>query len=193
MLEIFTAICGLLQSVLIMLNRKENWIFYLMNIGSLTIFSFYAKLYGDVTENLVYIFFGLLGLMTWYSEKISKRIFGKVSKICFCSGKERAIYSLMLMGITVGMFLWLKRTDDPSPFLDALTTGMGFTATLMMAFKRVEAWYVWLVDDILMAYIYYCLPDRGFWLILLNIIWVALAIGSIITWMKETNSASAKG
>ena len=87
----------------------------------------------------------------------------------------------MMLGITVGMLLWLRGTDDPSPFLDALTTGMGFTATLMIAFKRVEAWYVWFVDDILMAYIYYCFPEKGFWVMLLNIIWVALAIGSIRT------------
>ena len=28
LVEIFTAICGLIQSVLIMFKRKENWIFY---------------------------------------------------------------------------------------------------------------------------------------------------------------------
>ena len=193
MLEIFTSICGLIQSILIMFNRKENWIFYILNIGSLTIFSFYAKLYGDVTENLIYVIFGLLGLMTWYSEKISKKIFGKVNEIQFCTNKERVFYSVMLVGIAIFMYLWLRSTDDPSPFLDALTTGMGFTATLMMAFKRVEAWYVWLIDDILMAYIYYSLPDRAFWLMLLNIIWVFLAFGSIITWTKEANKNKSGG
>ena len=193
MLEIFTSICGLIQSILIMFNRKENWIFYILNIGSLTIFSFYAKLYGDVTENLIYVIFGLLGLMTWYSEKISKKIFGKVNEIQFCTNKERVFYSVMLVGIAIFMYLWLRTTDDPSPFLDALTTGMGFTATLMMAFKRVEAWYVWLIDDILMAYIYYSLPDRAFWLMLLNIIWIFLAFGSIITWTKEAKKNKSGG
>lgn len=185
MLEIFTVICGLIQSILIMLNKKENWIFYMLNIGALTLFSFYAKLYGDVLENLFYVAFGLIGFITWYSDKIAKKLFGKVNQISFCKIKERFMYVLMLLIITGFMYLCLRGTDDPFPFLDALTTGMGFTATLMMAFKRVESWYIWVADDVLMAYIYFCLPDRGFWLMSLNIIWVFLAIGSIITWTLE--------
>lgn len=185
MLEIFSAFCGLMQSILIMFNKKENWIFYMLNIITLTIFSFFAKLYGDVVENLIYVIFGLLGLLTWYSTFISKKIFGSENKIRYTNLKERCFYFFLFLTISIGMFLWLNHTDDPSPLLDAVTTGMGFTATLMMAFKRVDAWFYWLIDDILMAYIYYMLPDRGFWLMSLNIIWIFLAIGTWYTWHKE--------
>lgn len=185
MLEIFTACCGLIQSILILFKRKENWIFYLLNIVTLTVFSFTAKLYGDVVENLVYVIFGLLGLFTWYSINISKKIFGDENKIRYCNFKERIFYCVMFLGISVGMYMFLKSTDDPSPFLDAITTGMGFTATLMMAFKRVDSWIVWFVDDILMAYVYFTLPDKAIYLMALNIIWVVLALGTFWTWHKE--------
>lgn len=185
MLEIFTACCGLIQSILILFKRKENWIFYLLNIVTLTVFSFTAKLYGDVVENLVYVIFGLLGLFTWYSINISKKIFGDENKIRYCNFKERIFYCVMFLGISVGMYMFLKSTDDPSTFLDAITTGMGFTATLMMAFKRVDSWIVWFVDDILMAYVYFTLPDKAIYLMALNIIWVVLALGTFWTWHKE--------
>ncbi len=185
MLEIFTACCGLIQSILILFKRKENWIFYLLNIVTLTVFSFTAKLYGDVVENLVYVIFGLLGLFTWYSINISKKIFGDENKIRYCNFKERIFYCVMFLGISVGMYMFLKSTDDPSPFLDAITTGMGFTATLMMAFKRVDSWIVWFVDDILMAYVYFTLPDKAIYLMALNIIWVVLALGTFWAWHKE--------
>lgn len=55
----------------------------------------------------------------------------------------------------------------------------------MMSFKRVESWIVWFVDDILMAYIYFLLPDSGFYLMMLNIVWVGLAVGTWYTWHKE--------
>lgn len=77
MLEIFSAGCGLIQSILIMFNKKENWLFYMLNIITLTIFSFFAHLYGDVAENMIYVIFGLLGLCTWYSEKYQKRFLEK--------------------------------------------------------------------------------------------------------------------
>lgn len=192
MLEIFTAACGLIQSVLILFKRKENWVFYLLNIGALTVYSFYVHLYGDVLENIVYAVFGLLGLFTWYSDKISKKIFGKVNEIKYCSTYERCIYSLMMSGIIIAIYFWLKNTNDPAPLLDALTTGMGFTATLMMSFKRVDSWIVWLIDDVLMAYIYFTLPDTGFWLMTLNIIWVFLAIGTWYTWDREASKNRGK-
>ena len=185
MLEIFSACCGLIQSILILFKRKENWIFYLLNIITLTIFSFTAKLYGDVIENLVYVIFGFFGLFTWYSEHISKKIFGSENKIRYANIKERIFYLLMFLSISIGMYFFLKSTDDPFPFLDAITTGMSFTATLMMAFKRVDSWIVWFIDDILMAYVYFSLKDKALYLMALNIIWVVLAIGTWYTWHKE--------
>ena len=97
MLEIFSAFCGLMQSILIMFNKKENWIFYMLNIITLTIFSFFAKLYGDVVENLIYVIFGLLGLLTWYSTFISKKIFGSENKIRYTNLKERCFYFFLFL------------------------------------------------------------------------------------------------
>lgn len=185
MLEIFSACCGLIQSILILFKRKENWLFYLLNVIALTIFSFTAKLYGDVIENLVYVIFGFFGLFTWYSEHISKKIFGSENKIRYANIKERIFYLFMFLSISIGMYFFLKSTDDPFPFLDAITTGMSFTATLMMAFKRVDSWIVWFIDDILMAYVYFSLKDKALYLMALNIIWVVLAIGTWYTWHKE--------
>lgn len=185
MLELFSAMCGLIQSILIMFKRKENWIFYLANIITLTIFSLSAKLYGDVIENSVYVFFGFLGLFTWYNTKISNKLSNKYKNISYCNKSELIFYIGLLFAISSVTYFCLLHTDDVSPFLDAITTGMGFTATLMMATKKVESWIVWFVDDIIMAYIYFMLPDRGFWLMLLNIIWVGLAFGSFIIWHKE--------
>lgn len=187
MLEVITVMFGLVQSVLILLNRKENWIFYIANIVTLTLFSFTAKLYGDVLENTIYLGIGMLGTLTWYSTAIEKKIFkGKTNSIRHCNKKELLRYTSYIVIITVVVYVWLiKFTDDPQPLLDALTTGMGFTATLMMALKRVEAWAVWLIDDVLMAVVYFLLPEKALYLMALNILWVGLAIGTWYTWNRE--------
>jgi len=72
MLEFITTVFGLIQSILIIFNKKENWIFYLLNVGTLTIYSFVVRLYGDVLENSIYLLIGLFGLFSWYSTKLSK-------------------------------------------------------------------------------------------------------------------------
>ena len=191
MLEVITSIFGLIQSILIMFNKKENWIFYILNIATLTIFSFTAKLYGDVLENIIYLIIGFFGLFTWYSKNISNKIF-KSNKIQWMNNKERIIFFIIFILITGIIYLWLIHTDDPLTLLDAATTGLSFVATLTMAMKKVDSWIYWLIDDILMAITYFSLPDKALYLMSLNIIWIFLAIGTIYTWNKQAKKEEKK-
>lgn len=191
MLEIITSIFGLIQSILIMLNKKENWIFYILNILTLTIFSFTAKLYGDVLENIIYLIIGFFGLFTWYSKNISNKII-KCNKIQWMNNKERIMFFIIFVLITGIIYLWLTHTDDPLALLDAVTTGLSFVATLTMAMKKVDSWIYWLIDDILMAITYFSLPNKAIYLMSLNIIWIFLAIGTIYTWNKQAKKEEMK-
>lgn len=191
MLEIITSIFGLIQSILIMLNKKENWIFYILNILTLTIFSLKAKLYGDVLENTIYLIIGFFGLFTWYSKNISSK-FIKHNKIQWMNNKERIVFFIIFILITEIIYLWLIHTDDPLALLDAVTTGLSFVATLTMAMKKVDSWIYWLIDDILMAITYFSLPNKAIYLMTLNIIWIFLAIGTIYTWNKQTKKEEEK-
>ncbi|RYF61110.1 MAG: nicotinamide riboside transporter PnuC, partial [Cytophagaceae bacterium] len=41
------------------------------------------------------------------------------------------------------------------PYIDSFTTVMSIVATYMMIQKRVECWYVWLLIDIILTYVYF--------------------------------------
>ena len=179
-LELSATIFGLIQGILIWLNKKENWVFYLLNISSLIIFSFANRLYGDVIENFLYFVLGIIGTTVWYSKKTNKL------STKYCTNKERIQYTILLIAVSAACYIWLISTDDPMPLLDAITTGMGITATYMMAVRKVEAWIIWFIDDILMAIIYFSLPDQAIYLGALNIVWIVLAALSYINWDKET-------
>lgn len=190
-LEISATIFGLVQGILIWLNKKENWIFYILNISTLIVFSFISKLYGDVLENLIYLVIGIIGTTIWYNKNIGNKVFST----SYCTMLERLKFSLISIAVMVICYIWLIYTDDPMPVLDAVTTGLGITATIMMAIKKVEAWVVWLVDDILMAVIYFNLPDQAVYLGMLNIVWILLAILSFVNWHMESerNKDEIKG
>lgn len=190
-LEISATLFGLVQGILIWLNKKENWIFYILNISTLIAFSFISKLYGDVLENLIYLVIGIIGTTIWYNKNIGNKVFST----SYCTMLERLKFSLISIAIMIICYIWLIYTDDPMPVLDAVTTGLGITATIMMAIKKVEAWIVWLVDDILMAVIYFNLPDQAVYLGMLNIVWILLAILSFVNWHMESerNKDEIKG
>lgn len=183
MVEIISSLFGLIQGILILFKKKENWIFYLLNIGTLTVYSFTVHLYGDVIENGFYLFFGILGLLTWYNKQVASMTKNH-NTIKYCTNTERLIIVGLFVAISTIVYAIISQTSDPTPFLDAITTGMGFTATLLMVFKKVESWIIWFVDDIIMAYIYFSLPNTGFWLGTLNVAWVVMAIFTFIIWHK---------
>ena len=60
MFEILAAILGLIQGVLVMLNKRSNWLVYAAQMIALVIFSYQVKLYGDMLQNIFYFFFKVI-------------------------------------------------------------------------------------------------------------------------------------
>ena len=183
LIELVPAIFGLVQGVLILMKRKENWIFYLLNISTLIVYSFSVHLYGDVIENFIYLVIGLFGTLVWTSASFAKR-FG-FANIRHSTWKENVLFLALIVFLSAVIYIAVSYTNDPLPILDAVTTGMGFVATYMMATKIIETWIVWFINDILMVITYQSLPDPGYFLTVLNFIWIFMAIGSYISWRGE--------
>ena len=176
-LEVGATVLGLTQGILVMLDKRSNWIFYILQMLFLILFSMINKLYGDVINNSIYLFLGIIGFIAWNKKK-------KTSKITSCYLSERIIYIIIIAIGTLIMSLILKRTDDPLPILDSFTTVSSFVATYYMVKKKIDTWIIWFINDIFYAIEYYIIPDRALYLFILNIIWTFMAIGSYLNWYK---------
>ena len=176
-MEIIAAILGLIQGVLVMLNKRSNWIFYILQMIFLIIFSAINHLYGDVINNTFYLIFGFIGYIYW-SKKIS------TNKIRTAKYKEKIIYITIIILGTIILSMFLKKTDDPLPLLDSFTTISSLVATYYMVKKITDSWIIWFINDIFYAIEYFMLPNQALYLFALNIIWSFLAVGSYINWKK---------
>ena len=175
--EIGATVFGLIQGVLVMLNKRSNWIFYILQMIFLIIFSTLNHLYGDIANNSIYLVMGIVGFILWNNTKESN----KISK---ASTKERIIYILLIALGTIILSTVLKNTDDPLPMLDSFTTISSLIATYYMMKKKIDTWIIWFINDIFYAVEYFILPDKALYLFALNIIWTFMAIGSYINWNK---------
>ena len=185
--EIGATIFGLIQGVLVMLNKRSNWIAYIIQMILMLIFSISMHLYGDATNNFVYIILGIIGFINWNKkeEKDIKK----------CSVKERIVYCLIIAVSTFLVYLILRQTNDPLPLLDAITTTSSFVATYYMMTKKIDTWIIWFVNDIFYAIQYFILPEQALSLFVLNIIWAVMAIVSYVNWrkiMKEKSKENEK-
>ncbi|MBR2922366.1 MAG: nicotinamide mononucleotide transporter [Alphaproteobacteria bacterium] len=175
-LEIGATIFGLLQGILVLLNKRSNWIFYIAQIICLLIFSYLNKLYGDVLSNSIYFVFGIIGWFLWKNEDIAL--------ISACSSKERLVYSSIIVFGTIIMFILLSKTQDPLPLIDSFTSVSSFIATYYMVRKKLDTWIIWFVNDICYVVQYGLLENQAVYLMGLNIVWTAMAVASFFNWLK---------
>lgn len=176
-IEITATVMGLIQGCLVWADKRSNWIFYCLQYVFMVIFSITNHLYGDITNCIIYFIVGIVGWFLW-NRKTSP-------PIRHCSRKERGLYSLILAGLSIVLYLILKQTNDPLPLLDSLTTVGSYIATYYMLTKKVDAWVIWFVVDILYIVEYYLLPDKAWYLMGMNVIWTVMAVGSFISWNKK--------
>lgn len=176
-IEIISASLGLIQGVLVMLNKRSNWLFYIMQMLFLIIFSSINRLYGDIVNDSIYLVMGVVGFILWGKEE-------KINKITSAKLKEKIIYILLIAIGTLVLFCVLRKTDDPLPLLDSFTTISSLIATYYMMKKKIDTWIIWFINDIFYAIEYFILPNQAIYLFILNIIWTVLAVLSYINWKK---------
>ena len=182
-LEIFATISGLLQGVLVMLNKRSNWIFYILQVVFLFFFSAINRLYGDMTNNVIFLFMGIYGIIMW--NKNNNNL--PVTKL---NRNDRYGYLLLLFFATVITGFVLSCTADPLPWIDAFTTVSAFFATWFMANKKLDAWILWTVNDLIYVIEYALLPNPAYYLLGLNIVWTVMAIISYLNWKHLINQRS---
>lgn len=177
-LEILTTVFGLIQGILVMLNKRCNWLVYIVQLGFLIAFSYVNRLYGDMAQSCIMI--GICGyaFMQWGKPE---------SAITYLKKSHAIIVSALVILGTIAGYAILATTDDPLPHLDSFTTVTTFIALALMAMRKVEAWIVWFVNDVAYIIEYYMLPDQAVYLLALYTVWTLLAVFSFTNWTREYN------
>ena len=114
-----------------------------------------ARLYGDMSLQVVYIVLGLTGWWQWLYGGVGR------TELQINHASSREILILFFIGAvaTAGMREYFIRVNDSAPFLDALTTALSLIAQYLLNGKRIENWFVWITADMIYIGLYI---QRGF-------------------------------
>ena len=180
MLEVLSTIFGLIQGVLVMLDKRSNWIFYSLQMLFLVLYSISVHLWGDVAIDSIYFFLGIGGFFLCRNGNMA-------DTISICGWKERFVWGLVSVFAIALSWAFLIKTDNPLPLLDSITSITSIVATWFMFYHKLEAWVVWFVNDLFYIAEYFMLPDRALFLIGLYILWTVLAMVSYVNWRRLYN------
>jgi len=141
-------------------SRKENILVYPVGLVNTTIYvylSFKYHLLGEASVNFYYTVMSIYGWILWAKKDKQQQ---QVVNIKFSTSKEW-IYQLVFL-ITFYLLIFISLTylkkgfaTGAIPWADALASSTAFTGMWLMAKKKVESWYWWIVTNICSVPLYF--------------------------------------
>lgn len=188
-LEFIAVITGILS---VIFSRKENILLYPIGLISTTIFIYLSvkgHLYGEASVNLYYTIMSIYGWWLWAKKSPDN---SPELKITHSNRKEwinQLLFFLLFYVVLYISLTWLKKEFAPEaiPWADAFASASAYTGMWLMARKKVESWYWWIITDIASVPLYYSkgYVFTGFQFVILTI----LAIAGLQSWKLKSQSA----
>lgn len=167
-------------------SMREHILVYPTGIVSTLIYvwiCFEYKLYADMGINAYYFGMSIFGWYVWTHPKENQ----KILPVTWLDGKGW-IFSFMIFLVSYMVLsqVLLRFTDSDVPFWDSFTTASAFVGMWLMAKKKVENWYFWLLTDLVSIPLYFSKE-----LILTSfqyLIFTILATMGLFAWIKSAKT-----
>jgi nicotinamide mononucleotide transporter len=182
-------------AVAVWLSMRENvwsWVIGIVNVILASIMFFQVQLYPDVFLQVFFFVTNILGFYYW--KYPNEELTNKKNQLKITALDLRQITSLAII-IVIGTALMGTFSKNlhqffpnmfslPSafPYMDSFTTVASIAATFLLMKKKVEAWWTWLIVDVISTYMYF-LKDIKIYSIL-YLVFCGIAILAALEWRK---------
>ena len=188
-LELVGTTTGLLAVWLSAREHILNWGIGLINIICFYVLFYRSALYSDM---FLQIYFFGTGVYGWYVWSRRNALNLPKTKITFLNSKQR-IYITIFIGLNTIILgnlidklnVWVPQYfPKPAafPIADTAIMVMSMVANVLMARKKVEAWYLWVAVDILAPVIYF--QKQLYLLTIEYIIFGIIAAYGLVEWQR---------
>ena len=174
-------------------SRKENILVFPTGLLNTTIYiylSFKGHLLGEASVNLYYTIMSLYGWYLWTRKNQTNQEF--ILQITNSNTKQRIQQFLFFAGVYAIIYfalVYVKQSFAPEaiPWADALASASAYTAMWLMAKKKVESWFWWVLTNIASIPLYFI---KGYTFTSVQfIVLLILAIAGCIEWSRKANNA----
>lgn len=164
-IELIATITGLIAIILSSLENVWSWIIGLVNVVFAFFMFYQIQLYPDMFLQVFFFVTNIIGFWQWKFPKTYEANLKNELKITKLSTRNFILLCLVGLLGTIGLGTFSKNLHEIAPtvfslptdfpYMDSFTTVMSIIATFMLIRKKVEAWWIWLVVDVLATYMYF--------------------------------------
>ncbi|GAC1411703.1 MAG: nicotinamide riboside transporter PnuC [Candidatus Velthaea sp.] len=177
--EIAGFITGAISVWLAVRENIWNWPIGIANNVLYVIVFFNARLYADMSLQVVYVAISSWGIYQWRRGGGARRGL----RVRHAAARELIGLALAIAAGSAVMATYLARINDAAPLLDASTAIASLGAQYLLARKFLENWYLWIAVDIVSVGLYL---SRGLSLTaLLYAIFLMMCIAGAVSWRKS--------
>lgn len=187
--ELIGTLFGLLSVYFASRANILTWATGIINELFLFILFFQVQLYADM---FLQVYFFIVTLYGWYNwkQKSKKNSITKIelkTKIWLLGAivVGTTIVGLFISNIHMYLPQYFK-TDASYPYADSFVMVLSIVATILLAQKKIETWYLWIVVDIVCVFLFY---KKGIaFLALEYFVFLGLATYGFLNWKKQLNN-----
>lgn len=175
-------VCGLSGAINVVLCSQKKLSFYFfayIQMFTYIVIIFQQRLYGELVENIFYVITTTIALFIWIKNYNKEEKEVEARRL---SQRGILIYSSIFILGTLVLYCILSKTNDPQPFLDAVSTVPAFLAQILLMTRYREQWIMWLVVDI--ATLILWISIGNIFMIMQYIFWILNCIYGYIKWSE---------
>lgn len=180
--DILSFICGLSGAINVVLCSQRKLSFYFfayIQMFTYIIIILQQHLWGEFVENIFYVITTTIALFIWiknYNKEdhtVESRKLSIQGYITYCT--------IFVVG-TILLYIILLRTNDPRPFLDAISTVPAFIAQILLMTRYREQWIMWFIVDVTTLILWISVGNM--FMIMQYVFWIMNCIYGYIKWSK---------
>lgn len=180
-IEVFALVTGIAYVVLEILQKNVMWVLGVLT-GAACAFSFgIQRIWASMGLNIYYVIMSVVGYIQWRkaSEKVGE---GEIHLAPL--SRKTALWSMLafVLGSVVLMQV-LRAAGDAHPELDAVAAMLSVIATWWLAQSYLQEWLLWIVADLLTAWL--CIRTGQYWMSALYLFYVGSAVYGYYHWKSK--------
>lgn len=183
---LISAICGICATIFAGKGKISCFAFGIIANICYSYISYKNSFWGNLGLNILYYLpMQFVGICHW--KKHLKMDTQEIYKTQL-TNKERILYTILVLGVSLIGYSILLRFNDSSPIMDSLTTVLSIFAYILTVKRCIEQWYVWTVVNGLCTFMWigaYLNGSNCFATILMWATYLILGIYFMYTWKKE--------
>lgn len=140
---------GLINIALLIFRIVWNFAFGIVSVILAGFVMWERKLYGESSLQLFFVFAQLWGWWLWLRIGGEEAGSGGRVPVRWLDWPSRWVWLVVIAAVGLNLGWALDRfTDAAVPYADAGITGASIAAQILLAFRRIENWLIWIVVDI---------------------------------------------